>query len=659
MTLDFALLGRWFIALWALGWIALPISRRIFPALPDAGLSAGRVLFVILATLVCFWGASLHLFPLRFAPLVWLILALACAWNWKHLENRDFVRHNWRSLAVSDAIFAFSFALFAWVRMSHPEAGDLEKPMDMALLSAAMRADFLPFENPWFSGNAFTNYYYFGPLCGASMSRTLGTAPHFAYNLVFIAWCAFFLSTLWSVGAALTRSFKGGFFVLLLVGLGGHLEPLRQISQKKQLWPLDWWSTSRVIPNTINEYPAFTLGIGDLHAHFYAFSFAVLWFALLLNLWHASALRRRTILAICGLVLGAWLMTNTWDAPLFGLLLITTIWFSNSPKNQSETPLAASSTKPERAQKLDWAWNFAPFIVAILAALPYFTKFKSQVSGAVFDPWIPDLFSFALLWGGWIALGLIALMLPRASSTKDFLRILMLGVGVLALLAPFVFYIRGAFGDGDLRHQDTVFKFGLQAWLLLGTAISAEVWIRFRALKSRPKMVLAPVAIALFCALMLAPISVFYGRAVAGRTGDFGLNAMRFLPKSEQNAILWLQTQTRLGDSLVENVRGKDGKPIGDYDATIARFSTFSGVPAALGWPDHAYVWGANYGEVQTRGSQILAARDARSRRELAQQFRANFWVFGANEPLEREELTRAEIFRGNDGSNAAILQLK
>ena len=55
--------------------------------------------------------------------------------------------------------------------------------------------------------------------------------------------------------------------------LSGPLEPLRQWSERGWVWPFDWWATSRVIPDTINEYPAFTLAVGDAHAHFYALSF--------------------------------------------------------------------------------------------------------------------------------------------------------------------------------------------------------------------------------------------------------------------------------------------------------------------------------------------------------------------------------------------------
>ena len=159
----------WTLALWALGWLVLPLSRRLFVNLPDGGLAAGRIGFVILVALVAFWGASFRVVPLRLAPAIAVGCALGCALGWRDLKTRIWARENWRALAVSDAVFGASWALFVWIRLRHPEINDLEKMMDAALLSAAWKAEWLPFAHPWFGGAQFTNYYYFGPLMGALM----------------------------------------------------------------------------------------------------------------------------------------------------------------------------------------------------------------------------------------------------------------------------------------------------------------------------------------------------------------------------------------------------------------------------------------------------------------------------------------------------------
>lgn len=660
----------WTLALWSLGWLALPVSRRLFASLPDGGLAAGRLTFVVLVALFSFWGATLHVVPLKLAPAVAACAALACAAGWRDKSARDWARCNFKSLLISDAIFLLSWALFLWIRLQHPEINDLEKPMDAALISAAWKADWLPFAHPWWGGASFTNYYYFGPLMGALMGRALNTAPNFAYNLVQPAFCAFFLSTTWALGAALTRSKFWGVITMLLVGLSGPLEPLRQWSEKGWSWPFDWFATSRVIPNTINEYPAFTMAIGDAHAHFYALSFAALWLSLAWSLFAPfessegatageSNSPRRAILVGGGLILGAWLMTNTWDAPVFGLLFCLAIW----------------QTKPdsERDARAFPLSLIAPFVIAIATAALYFAKFHSTVSGAKLDIWMPDLLSFALLWGGWIVLGALAFLLPANShGASARFRRLLIGAGLLALVAPFVFYIKGAFGDGDLRHQDTVFKFGLQAWILLGVGLSAELGARWMALAKTPKLIVALALICVAPVLALAPASTIWVRAITqGSAPVLGqsLDGMHYLPVADQRAIEWLQQNGRAGEIVMEGVLiNPDGSLGGDYDANWGYVGAFSGLSSTLGWPQHVWGWDGNYGEVMARGQKIAALYRLPSALETARgatELGARTIFFGRNETNWQTPAANAASaagfavhkFTGEDGSRALILE--
>lgn len=602
---EIALIFRWIGPLWALGWLVLPLSSRVFGALPDKGLAAGRVVALVLVGLATFWGAATHLISLQLSPVALVIAPLATAIGWKNSAFRASMRLNWRAFLISDALFLLAFGAFLYVRLRHPETNDLEKPMDMALLASAMRAEWLPFQNPWFAGQEFTNYYYFGPFLGALLGRTFATPPYLAYNIVQPVFCAFFLSTLWSLASALSKSLKIGVLAMLLVGVGGHLEPLRQWSQNGQLWPLDWWKTSRVIDLTINEYPAFTLLVGDLHAHFFAFCLAATHFCLCFCLIQADSARLRSLLLLLGGVfLGIFALTNTWDTPFYGIL-----WFGCAIWKRKSGVWSRSN---------DYAL-LGSIALAPLVALPYFWKFKSQIGGVVFNPWLPNLFSLALLWGSWWMLGFWAMLLPvgeeKPSSAAIFRRFLMM-IGALALIFPFVFYIRGVFGDGDYRHQDTVFKFGLQAWLLLGTGIACEAGFRF---KTWWQNTLAPFKFAafatgaLFFAIVgLSPACVAWTRTVRDAPHDTrgnpicSLNAARFLRPGELAGAEWLRQNAKPNESLVEAV-GNDGRggPGGDYDANFGRIAAFSGVPCALGWPQHVAGWGAPYPEIERRAILI------------------------------------------------------
>ena len=57
-----------------------------------------------------------------------------------------------------------------------PDVWNTEKPMDMAFLNAANRADTFPPQDPWLAG-ADLNYYYLGQLAMAVLVKLTAVAP--------------------------------------------------------------------------------------------------------------------------------------------------------------------------------------------------------------------------------------------------------------------------------------------------------------------------------------------------------------------------------------------------------------------------------------------------------------------------------------------------
>ena len=97
---------------------------------------------------------------------------------------------------------------------------------------------------------------------------------------------------------------------------------------------LDWdyfWATSRVIKDTINEYPFWSLTFADLHAHVLVLPWAVGVAFALVTVWLGRRAERHphhrprpasaALLALCALLLGAITVTNGSDLPTYiGLL---------------------------------------------------------------------------------------------------------------------------------------------------------------------------------------------------------------------------------------------------------------------------------------------------------------------------------------------------
>jgi uncharacterized membrane protein len=175
-------------------------------------------------------------------------------------------------------------------------------------------------------------------------------------------------------------------------------------------------------------------------------------------------------------------------------------------------------------------------------------------------------------------------------------------IGVLALLAPMFFYIRGIFGDGDYRHQDTVFKFGLQAWLLLGTAAACGATLWWSEWKNKIKI---PLAILFPIVPLLCSWSVAWTRTTRDAPKQYdgkialSLDGARHLPEADRNALLWLSQNAKHGDDSVLEAISPDAY------VEFGRVAALTGVPSPQGWPQHLRGWGSDGNEL-TRRTQLI-----------------------------------------------------
>src|SRR6185503_15888472 len=92
-----------------------------------------------------------------------------------------------------------------------------------------------------------------------------------------------FAGTLW---AAARETFEtpprggpvfAGLVAAALVAILGNLAGVRTwVRAAEPPGDYQWFEPSRVIPDTINEFPSFSFVLGDLHAHVFALPFTVL-----------------------------------------------------------------------------------------------------------------------------------------------------------------------------------------------------------------------------------------------------------------------------------------------------------------------------------------------------------------------------------------------
>lgn len=642
----------WYIALALVGAATFPLAFLLFPRLLDRGFGFARVLGLALATYSLTLCVTLHAVKNDRSTAVLFAVLLAAAGSTAFVFRRGqilaFLRENRRRLLQSEAAFAFGFLFFLAFRILAPEIYSGEKPMDFSILNILVRTETLPASDPWFSG-APLRYYTFGQQGIAWLSQVTGLSTRLTFNLAFAYLGGATLQAAFALLLAWTGRLRAGLMGAILTALLGNLSGLREwlSSPRGKHLPLDWnyfWATSRVIPDTINEYPLWSLIFADLHAHVFAFPLFFLFAACALQLTRAHAdptsrlperLRGAVLL---GFAAAAQVLTNAWDAPLLaGLLVLVPIVLAlASGASLTAAGRAVLSGAVAIAATVAFArpvWvtggifpglgrNIAPFPTGI-EVVNVFGLFFFLTLGW----WLVALSQRAAHGGPLrtIAVVVSAALLVAVALLSP---IALCAVGVAAFLAAAVLLVeqpedRLAFGFAGTAffliafaqrfyiydRMNTYFKLFLEAWLLLAVASATLVFgqrDRRGAWDSWPaalKMAAGGLfGLGLLTAVVSARGYIVWGRPVppgvpsTAPTLD-GLAYLERLRPGDYKAVTWLCENVH-GTPVVLEAHGPSYQEFG-------RISMYTGLPTVLGWDYHVQQRGNPPEEIARRRTAI------------------------------------------------------
>ena len=646
---GFVYLLEWLFVILLLGVVTYVLMGRFVLGLDDLyGLSkmCGVVVFTYLVWLFSFIGIGA--LPIFLA----LIIVGAILFFYKRVE---FILFSFYEL-----VFAVSFLSFAWVRSFYPEIFGAEKFMDFAILNTLFRAEGFPPFDPWLSGVSLDFYYYFGHLMVATLGRLTGTPPEVAYNLGLSVFFALAITTVVSLGYNLTGKKRYGLLAAFLVVFSGNLKSVVLALETVYYGFVPgvsyYWSSSRVIPNTVNEFPSFTFLHGDLHAHLAAIPLQLLFLVLLLNLYRSLQRDRFGVGTgiLTGFVLGFFFPTHSWDYPtyLFITGLITVYVLGVSRQTFKVLFLIVGSS----------LIFFIPFHVAF---------YPSGISGLGFvgvHTSIPDyvlvfglllvpltlfmaydmLLSRSLAVGWWVCGAVVLIALLTLSYFREiqllFLLIVMLAMciwhltrvhaGGLSGDTPFVmilivtgllvslfcefFYFKDAFAP-PFQRFNTVFKLYVQVWILFAVSTSFIVYrITERLVGAIRKVWFGAVAVFLLCGLIFPSVTAIV--LTDGFAGEPSLDGMAYLETvhpGDYHAVRWMRTNLRESAIVLERW--------GDSYTLSGRISANTGIPTPLGWAEHEIIWRSNQTLVNQRlldVDTIYTTRNTTRMLELVRKYR-------------------------------------
>ncbi len=385
---DLISIIKWWLVFLVIGSFFIPLTITIFKNFFDKGYIFSKIIGMVFISYIVFVLGILHIAPFTIftilaVSLIFLIINLI-------LFKKDLqktIKENWVIFLLEETLFLIGISAWTYVRGHNPDIHGLEKFMDFGFINSILRSDYFPPKDMWFTPFPI-NYYYFGHLITAVLTKISLIPSYITYNLMLATLFSFTFTCSFSIGANLIHflllrlrggrsgrapdsaqelsaeggyfertltggklltgprifSIAGGLLTAFLVSLSGNLHTIYAFFQKYPnenpvpFWklafspfnfPNDYWypNATRFIYNTIHEFPAYSFVVSDLHGHVLDIPIVLLIIAILLSLLTNG--RWKMIngkLLLLGFFLAIAYMTNVWDGIIYFLLSMLVIF---------------------------------------------------------------------------------------------------------------------------------------------------------------------------------------------------------------------------------------------------------------------------------------------------------------------------------------------
>lgn len=634
----------WFMVL-ILGVTSYPLTSLVFKSFFDRGYIFSKIISIAIISFLIFVFGAIKLLNFTSFNII-LILLLFVVINYfllsKKKELTSSLRNNWKIYLFEELMFLSVFCFWSYIKIFKPEINGLEKFMDFGIINSILRTDYFPAKDIWLTPLAI-NYYYFGHLTTAVLTKLSGISSSITFNLMQALVFALCFTASFSIGANLYYFFKkkscecikiitSGILTALLVTVSGNLHilysffkpysnenpiPLWELAFSPSTFPNAYWypNATRFIYNTIHEFPMYSWVVSDLHGHVLDIPFVLLTIAFLITIFVSKKISFIKIIFLSFLT-SILYMTNAWDGVIYIGLSIILI---------SYLILSANKTKEEYKSKflkmvfyllsllfgffifsLPLNLFFKPFTtgVGILCA-PEFLIRKGQIGFLLFEGdhcQKSPLWQLTILYGFfylWITLFIAKLVKNLRSKTSSLLEIdklifIFIAFSTALILIPEFIYVKDIY-PAHYR-ANTMFKLTYQAFILLSIC-SAYIIIKLLSFFKKPqnkfskatKLIIFPLFLLLISLMLLySNLSVnSYYQELKTKQDLNGTKYLQIDYPNDYKAILWLNKNINKQPVILE----AQGDSYTDY----ARVSSNTGLPTVIGWTVHEWLWRGSY----------------------------------------------------------------
>lgn len=639
MLSDLKYIFTWWLSLFFLSSLSLPLILLLFKKFWDKGYIFAKTcsIFILSYLLLVLGIIKITTFTL---PCIYFVIAIYAVINFylfikNKLYFKSLFKKHWPIFLFEEMLFFLILMLWSYVRGFAPDIEGLEKFMDWGFVNSALRSQYFPPADMWYAGQSI-NYYYFGHLVFAFLTKFSGIASAITYNLSIATVCGLTFVSGFSLASNLIYStlkkpifklyFIGGLLSAFLLTFGGNLHLVYKISKTmiEEKQSISEASTSYWYPDatrfigfdpdttdkTIHEFPMYSFVVADLHGHMNDIPLVIFFMAFLfVSLTSLSKQKFYLLAAPTGLLLSIAYMTNAWDFAVYGLLFaVASFLFS----------------------KKFWPTIFSGLLTIAfwcLFTLPFSLNFTPMAEGLQLSDAHSPLYQLFVLYGGFwlISLPFFIYFIKNIRQKKilsiDYFVLALFLTATVLVIIPEIFYIKDIYVF-DYRRANTMFKLVYQAFIMY-SLIAGYIFIRLRR---------SFVYRFLFSLVFIFHLSYSYfaTKSYYGLKEYKGLWGLKFLEISYPDnlaAIDWLNKNVKGQPHIVEAV--------GDSYTTFNQISMATGLPTIEGWVVHEWLWRGGYDAPAARQSEVEIIYTSESPEEvksILDKYQIKYIIVGAKE---------------------------